>query len=275
MWINTNVWVKFLMGVLSTHSSPGSSKWCWLVGEWLRMRECDHPIPDQLVPVRDYDAIREYAYPSVSRSFPCSCPDDCQSRDKPVEITPPPHWSHLCINSGTLSCSSRNVGQNTCDRIRAFISTSSSCSSSFSCFCMSVLIRLESATSLIMTSQKCRLPSPNLSLSNSKLRTYVSIAWFFGVQSSCHDYLSGSIVVEWLQESISQQITILTNKHLMATIDIHQQTGGKRIEMNALILSHVFWPTFREEQLKVARVTYKGETMLGRWASDFYGLVSK
>ena len=140
------------------------------------MRECDHPIQGQLVPIQDYAATQGSAYPSVSQNFPYSCPNDCQLGDKMQQYLST-HWSHFCINSGTFSCSSRNVGQNTCDRIRAFISisSSSSSSSSLSCFCISVLIRLESATSLIMTSQKCRLPSPNLNLSNSKLRTYASI----------------------------------------------------------------------------------------------------
>lgn len=43
----------------------------------------------------------------------------------------------------------------------------------------------------------------------------------------------------------SRRINTLIQKQLK------EEEQEEEVEMNALILSHVFWPTFREEQLKV------------------------
>lgn len=53
----------------------------------------------------------------------------------------------------------------------------------------------------------------------------------------------------------SRRINTLIQKQLKQ--EEEEELVKEEIEMNALILSHVFWPTFREEQLKVPEFIQK------------------
>lgn len=75
---------------------------------------------------------------------------------------------------------------------------------------MCVLILFESAISLIMTSQKCKLFSPKRSLSNSRLRTYMN---YKKSLTSIYQYMHLHVDVDRLlnacSHSISSAISIL------------------------------------------------------------------
>ena len=55
----------------------------------------------------------------------------------------------------------------------------------------------------------------------------------------------------------SRRINTLIQKQMEKKEEEKEEEEEEEVELNALILSHVFWPTFREEQLEVPEFVQK------------------